>query len=101
MALVFVLKKYLGDLLKVVVDCLPGHGDHVVKQRHLLESFDSQNLEHDVHDDERLKKEKIGGDFDLFIELEINFIAIELRFIVNIDTNTRVKKLHIISHIYN
>jgi len=25
-----------------------------VKQRHLLESFDSQNLEHDVHDDERL-----------------------------------------------
>lgn len=71
MAFVIVLKKHLGDLLKVVVDGLPGHRDHVVKQRHLLESFDSQNLEHDVHDDERLKKEKIGGDFDLFIELEI------------------------------
>ena len=78
MALIIVLKKYLGDLLKVVVDGLPGHGDHVVKQRHLLESFDSQNLEHDVHDDERLKKEKIGGDFDLFIELEIYFVQTTL-----------------------
>ena len=56
LALIIVLKKYLGDLLKVVVDGLPGHGDHVVKQRHLLESLDSQNLEHDVYDDERLKK---------------------------------------------
>ena len=78
MALVIVLKKHLGDLLKVVVDGLPGHRDHVVKQRHLLESFDSQNLEHDVHDDERLKKEKIGGDFDLSIELEINFVQTTL-----------------------
>ena len=56
LAFVIVLKKHLGDLLKVVVDGLPGHRDHVVKQRHLLESFDSQNLEHDVHDDERLNK---------------------------------------------
>ena len=78
MALIIVLKKYLGDLLKVVVDGLPGHGDHVVKQRHPLESFDSQNLEHDVHDDERLKKEKIGGDFDLFVELEKNFVQATL-----------------------
>ena len=79
MAFVIVLKKHLGDLLKVVVDGLPGHRDHVVKQRHLLESFDSQNLEHDVHDDERLKKEKIGGDFDLFIELEI---IVQSRYLV-------------------
>ena len=59
LALVIILKKHLGDLLKVVVDGPPGHGDHVVKQRHLLESFDSQYLEHNVHDDERLK---IGED---------------------------------------
>ena len=59
LSLVIFLKKHLGDLLKVVVDGLPGHRDHVVKQRHLLECFHSQNLEHDVHDDERLKKEKI------------------------------------------